>query len=1239
MEDRFGQSFNDVRIHSDGAAAEAARNIHAHAFTTGRDIYFGQGRYEPHSITGQSLLAHELTHVLQQRRGVVQPGLKSLNATAHDDAFEREAEHVEKNFDKPDYSVATSIGETQKNGRNHSALSGGKSVQRKCACGGTCSKCSKCSGQDSQPATAAELKKPPLQRKAEDTPASKVTALQSQQKDTAEFSLREQTIQRKCACGGTCSKCSGDEEGKAPAIQRKSENILEPAREKTNAAREKKALSEKQGRKEAPRNERNAQQATTGAQAHNRGNLSVRSGRRPLAVQRAASTGSASAPSITRSDKFEREASAAANEVVHGRQVSTEKISDLGQETIQPLDWDWCNIITDPDCTLSSTAGVVGGVTSEVASEVWNEAKALADAVGGFLSYINNLLTITIPPMHILDAHSIQVDIPEIGTDIPFLAGAVPIAPGVQIYGELGLHLGIIPELGLQVGPFDTHTITIALHPLTLGGEVTGGFDLTLAGLLGGEARAGLFGEVGVIIEWPDPPFILKVPVANIQAGLAGTLRGMIGDHMSIDFRAAAGITGFSFDLNQKHDLGFAVDLGLAGYGKLSLLGFNLCTLKWPLYEAHKDTTLSLGLDIGMDLGVTSLPSFPVHSARGAFNERTWGDLGIEFNRQMKKDDCPLCGFLYELGFMPSQNGGTWTGHPAPPWPMGPLFVYPRDPHIPSKSLCRGACGANCETCKHEKEHRECVPTSDGCHVWWVYPNYEICQSHLGCRNHDACYDWCSAKGYGKGKYGIYLSPCHRLCDFECICDYNLPQCVGWIGGKPPYDRQMVFSDVPHMEPGCTGPCPKEGKTPGAPLRLCLPDITVIGRKNVFHKAFRHATNDIVIFSTPIEIPYIPPVILDVFVRGEIRASVDAGVGPVTLEGLCLIFDPTTYSYKGTGSLHLKGDVGGMLNLTGIVGAKAGWGCLLNAIDLELIRGEAGLSATGLAHIPLDLSATATVSCRHGKLMLDVDALFKACLDLRFKLDALLRVLLFKRFEIFNGKWNLVDRRWGRCWEIPIDITKGEIGSAACGGKTAAAALGLPAPSGAPAALGAPGAATGPSASPAPAAPVSLSHAVVGNVDTLSIKGLITDLFKLATQDEVIHDKKHGGLPADPAQDAGKENPCGDVKPDDECGSKKLPRTQVSFFPGSLGQGGRVKASPLSKCAGNTEGSEPDPSIYETQFECIANNCKPKVPSADCNARDWLRGHILHGKTSKSGPRNLHGPGDDIRNLIIIDQS
>jgi hypothetical protein len=91
-----------------------------------------------------------------------------------------------------------------------------------------------------------------------------------------------------------------------------------------------------------------------------------------------------------------------------------------------------------------------------------------------------------------------------------------------------------------------------------------------------------------------------------------------------------------------------------------------------------------------------------------------------------------------------------------------------------------------------------------------------------------------------------------------------------------------------------------------------------------------------------------------------------------------------------------------------------------------------------------------------------------------------------------------------------------------------------------------------------------------------------------------------------------------------------MPLTQVSFFPGPMGQGGRVKASPLTKCPGNTVGSPPDGSIYRQEFDCI---------NAAGQGGSWVRAHILHGRTSSSGPFNLHGPGDDIRNLIITDKS
>ena len=66
MESRFGVDFSSVRIHDDSRAADGARSVDAAAFTTGRDVVFGAGRFEPDTPTGRHLLAHELAHVVQQ---------------------------------------------------------------------------------------------------------------------------------------------------------------------------------------------------------------------------------------------------------------------------------------------------------------------------------------------------------------------------------------------------------------------------------------------------------------------------------------------------------------------------------------------------------------------------------------------------------------------------------------------------------------------------------------------------------------------------------------------------------------------------------------------------------------------------------------------------------------------------------------------------------------------------------------------------------------------------------------------------------------------------------------------------------------------------------------------------------------------------------------------------------------------------------------------------------------------
>ncbi len=66
MEPRFGRDFSQVRVHSGPHAAESARAVNALAYTVGQNVVFAENQYQPGSASGQRLLAHELTHVIQQ---------------------------------------------------------------------------------------------------------------------------------------------------------------------------------------------------------------------------------------------------------------------------------------------------------------------------------------------------------------------------------------------------------------------------------------------------------------------------------------------------------------------------------------------------------------------------------------------------------------------------------------------------------------------------------------------------------------------------------------------------------------------------------------------------------------------------------------------------------------------------------------------------------------------------------------------------------------------------------------------------------------------------------------------------------------------------------------------------------------------------------------------------------------------------------------------------------------------
>src|SRR6478752_1213672 len=93
MESRLGHDFSEVRVHDDSAAASSAAAVNAHAYTVGSNIVFQRDQYDPSSAAGKTTLAHELTHVVQQRSGPVEgtsaPG--GIKVSDPSDRFEREA--------------------------------------------------------------------------------------------------------------------------------------------------------------------------------------------------------------------------------------------------------------------------------------------------------------------------------------------------------------------------------------------------------------------------------------------------------------------------------------------------------------------------------------------------------------------------------------------------------------------------------------------------------------------------------------------------------------------------------------------------------------------------------------------------------------------------------------------------------------------------------------------------------------------------------------------------------------------------------------------------------------------------------------------------------------------------------------------------------------------------------------------------------------------------------------------
>ena len=97
FEPRFGQDFSQVRLHTDVQAADAARAVNARAFTVGHDVVFGAGRYAPGTSEGGRLMAHELTHVVQQHGSVRLQ--RAATPTSHEEMLDAAINIVQRALD------------------------------------------------------------------------------------------------------------------------------------------------------------------------------------------------------------------------------------------------------------------------------------------------------------------------------------------------------------------------------------------------------------------------------------------------------------------------------------------------------------------------------------------------------------------------------------------------------------------------------------------------------------------------------------------------------------------------------------------------------------------------------------------------------------------------------------------------------------------------------------------------------------------------------------------------------------------------------------------------------------------------------------------------------------------------------------------------------------------------------------------------------------------------------------
>ncbi len=109
MTNATGQDFSQVKVHTSPKSAALNQELGAKAFTTGNDVFFNEGAYQPNNSGGQELIAHELTHVVQQSTGAASSSGSGMTVNAPGDVFEQEADRVSQAVTRMDGSSSQGV--------------------------------------------------------------------------------------------------------------------------------------------------------------------------------------------------------------------------------------------------------------------------------------------------------------------------------------------------------------------------------------------------------------------------------------------------------------------------------------------------------------------------------------------------------------------------------------------------------------------------------------------------------------------------------------------------------------------------------------------------------------------------------------------------------------------------------------------------------------------------------------------------------------------------------------------------------------------------------------------------------------------------------------------------------------------------------------------------------------------------------------------------------------------------